>query len=238
MLSSLLLIAAAAVGSASAQSLKVVNQCPETVFLFTQTSFGSIANNVQVAAGATQDMAISTDWDGAINVGSGCNSDGTVCTTGGPTWNGATPFSRAEFNFWAIPGEVTYDISLIYGYNVGMEISTGDSTCAAFACDISSGCPVPGPAGPAETTCYSPCCSSAADCAGGALPAGGGGCVDNAGPGPESEFYYTTCLNAYAFPDNDGAASYTPKDFVDETCSNTDVTLTLCAGTTTSFPLP
>lgn len=69
MLSSLLLIAAAAVGSASAQSLKVVNQCPETVFLFTQTSFGSIANNVQVAAGATQDMAISTDWDGAINVG-------------------------------------------------------------------------------------------------------------------------------------------------------------------------
>lgn len=109
MLSSLLLIAAAAVGSASAQSLKVVNQCPDTVFLFTQTSYGSIANNVQVAAGATQDMAISTDWDGAINVGmsrsnthrkyivkryidetgSGCNSDGTVCTTGGPTWNGS-----------------------------------------------------------------------------------------------------------------------------------------------------
>lgn len=58
--------------------------------------------------------------------------------------------------------------------------------------------PVPGPAGPEETTCYSPCCASAADCAVGALPAGGGGCVDNAGPGPESEFYYTTCYNAYA----------------------------------------
>lgn len=41
---------------------------------------------------------------------------------------------------WAVPGEVTYDISLIYGYNVGMEISTGDSSCYAFACDISSGC--------------------------------------------------------------------------------------------------
>lgn len=42
---------------------------------------------------------ISNDWDGAINVGTGCNGDGTQCNTGGPTWNGATPFSRAEFNF-------------------------------------------------------------------------------------------------------------------------------------------
>lgn len=95
---------------------------------------------------------------------------------------------------------LTYDISLIYGYNVGMEISTGDSSCFAFACTISSGCPTAGPDG----SCYSPCCTDAASCAGGALPAGGGGCVDNAGPGPNSPFYYTTCPNAYAFPDNDG----------------------------------
>ena len=69
-----------------------------------------------------------------------------------------TPFSRAEFNFvgfrlewvyfnsstllrqYAIPGSVTYDISLIYGYNVGMEISSADASCDAFACTISSGC--------------------------------------------------------------------------------------------------
>jgi hypothetical protein len=44
-------------------------------------------------------MGISSDWDGAINVGTGCNGDGTQCNTGGPTWNGVTPFSRAEFNF-------------------------------------------------------------------------------------------------------------------------------------------
>lgn len=35
---------------------------------------------------------------------------------------------------------MTYDISLIYGYNVGMEISSADSNCDAYACTISSGC--------------------------------------------------------------------------------------------------
>ncbi|KAH0826690.1 hypothetical protein J3R83DRAFT_5081 [Lanmaoa asiatica] len=145
-------------------------------------------------------MGISSDWIGAVNTGTGCNSDASFCTTSGPYWDDQAPFSRAEFNFG--PTSVTYDISLIYGYNAGMEISSADIGCDAFACTIGSGCPVPGPGG----SCYSPCCSSIAACGGGALPAGGGGCVNNAGPGPNSPFYYDTCYNAYAFPDNDGAA--------------------------------
>lgn len=221
---------AAVAAVASAQSLNVVNKCSEGVTLFTQSSFGTIDNNVNVAAGATADMHISNNWDGAINVGTGCS--GTQCTTGGPTWDGQTPFSRAEFNFYAVPGSVTYDISLIYGYNVGMEISSADSGCSAFACTLPSGCPVPGPDG----SCYSPCCSSTSACSGGALPASGGGCVSNAGPGPNSPFYYNNCQNAYAFPDNDGAAGYTPADNVDFTCGNTDITLTLCPGTTSNIP--
>ncbi|EIW80079.1 Osmotin thaumatin-like protein [Coniophora puteana RWD-64-598 SS2] len=222
---------AAVVSVAQAQSLTVVNSCSESVFLFTQNSYGTIDNDVTVAAGASVDMGISSNWDGAINVGTGCNSDGSSCTTGGPTWNGVTPFSRAEFNFWAIPGSVTYDISLIYGYSVGMMISSADASCDAFACTI-TGCPVPGPG---DDTCYSPCCSSASACANGALPLGGGGCTNNAGPGPNSPFYYNSCFNAYAFPDNDGADGYTPADFVDYTCGNTDITLTLCPGTTSHY---
>ncbi|EGN96340.1 hypothetical protein SERLA73DRAFT_76313 [Serpula lacrymans var. lacrymans S7.3] len=224
---------AALAAAANAQSLNVVNKCTESVLLSTQTSFGTINNNVVVAAGASSDMGISSNWDGAVNVGTGCNSDGSTCTTGGPTWDGATPYSRAEFNFYAVPGSVTYDISLIYGYNVGMEISSSDSSCSAFACTISSGCPVPGPG---SGTCFSPCCSSASACSGGALPASGGGCTSNAGPGPNSPFYYNTCTNAYAFPDNDGAAGYTPADNVDYTCTNADITLTLCPGTTSNIP--
>ncbi|KAF8137369.1 Osmotin thaumatin-like protein [Boletus edulis] len=229
---SFIALAAGTVAVVHAQSLTVVNQCSESVLLFTQTSFGTIDNFVNVGAGASANMGISSNWDGAINVGTGCTSDASACTTGGPTWDGQTPFSRAEFNFFAIPGSVTYDISLIYGYNVGMQISSADASCDAFACTISSGCPVPGPDG----SCYSPCCSSVEACSGGALPAGGGGCVDNAGPGPYSSFYYDTCYNAYAFPDNDGADGYTPADEVDYTCSNTDTTLTLCPGTTSDYP--
>ncbi|EIW84245.1 Osmotin thaumatin-like protein [Coniophora puteana RWD-64-598 SS2] len=221
---------AAIAAVASAQSVNVVNKCSDAVTLFTQSSFGTIDNNVNVAAGATNDMHISSDWDGAINVGTGCN--GNTCTTGGPTWDGQTPFSRAEFNFNAVPGSVTYDISLIYGYNVGMEISSADSGCSAFACTLPSGCPVTGP----DNSCFSPCCSSSDACSGGALPASNGGCVSNAGPGPNSPFYYKSCTNAYAFPDNDGAAGYTPADNVDFTCGNTAITLTLCPGTTSNIP--
>jgi hypothetical protein len=45
--------------------------------------------------------------------GTGCNSNG-VCETGGPTWNGQTPFSRAEINFWGTPGKVWYDVSQVH----------------------------------------------------------------------------------------------------------------------------
>lgn len=62
------LISALAV-AVTAQTLNVHNNCGEQVFLFTQTSFGSIANNVFVNPGATQNMGISSNWDGAINVG-------------------------------------------------------------------------------------------------------------------------------------------------------------------------
>ena len=59
----------ATAATATAESLAVVNRCSESVLLYTQTSFGSIANYVNVDAGAAVNMGISTDWDGAINVG-------------------------------------------------------------------------------------------------------------------------------------------------------------------------
>lgn len=52
-----------------AQSLTVVNSCSFGVFLYTTNSYGSIDQNVQVGAGVTTDLGISSDWDGAINVG-------------------------------------------------------------------------------------------------------------------------------------------------------------------------
>jgi hypothetical protein len=148
------------------------------------------------------------------------------------------------------PAQCSYGLHQIYGFNVGMKIATGDGSCPGFACgQLWNGCPVPGPSVAGQwNSCFSGCCSSAGACANGALPAGGGGCTQNAGPGPHSSFFYNNCPNAYAFPDNDGtrrawlsarssvltrfvgAAGYSPANFVDYTCGNTDVTLTLCPG--------
>lgn len=212
----------------SAQTLNVVNKCSQSVFLNTVSSSGTIANDVTLAAGATKNMGISSNWNGAINVGTGCDSSGSTCTTGGPTWDGKTPFSRAEVNFAAVPGSVTYDISLIYGYNVGMEIAG----CEDFACTLPSGCPVTGPGG----SCFSGCCASAAACSGGALPASGGGCPGNKFAGPHSDFFFNNCPNAYAFPDNDGSNGGKPANNIVTTCKASTVTVTLCPGTTSHIP--
>lgn len=51
-----------------ALGLTVENGCP-AVFLNTETTRGSIRNNVNVPSGSTIDMEISDDWEGAVNIG-------------------------------------------------------------------------------------------------------------------------------------------------------------------------
>lgn len=51
--------------------------------------------------------------------------------------------------------------------------------------------------------------------------------------------YPSPCLShtiVLSFPDNDGAAGYSPADNVDYTCGNTAITLTLCPGSTSDIP--
>ena len=64
-----LLIFTITAANVAGQSLSVTNKCDYSVFLFTQTSDGTVSNDLTVAAGASQDMGISSNWDGAINVG-------------------------------------------------------------------------------------------------------------------------------------------------------------------------
>ncbi|KAF7296531.1 hypothetical protein HMN09_01060000 [Mycena chlorophos] len=216
------------------ESLIVDNLCAVDVYLYTQTSFGKISNgDVILNAGQTgHNMAFRLTGTAPL----ASAPVATARARAAPLVGRATPFSRAEFNFYAIPGSVTYDISLIYGFNVGMKITSAEASCAQFSCSLGElnncQCPVPGP-DPTLNDCYSPCCSSVAECAGGALPEGGGGCVNNAGPGPNSPYYYNNCPNAYAFPDNDGADGYTRlTSSTSNTCNNAAITLTLCPGTT------
>jgi hypothetical protein len=92
----------------------------------------------------------------------GCTDNTAVtCKTGG-VWSagGATPFIRGEVTW--LNGVPSYNLSPLYGYNRGLKINTDDPNCAAFQCNIDSGCPVPGPDG----TCFAPCCASAQGCQG------------------------------------------------------------------------
>lgn len=57
-----------------AQSLNVANHCSHPVFLYTQSSYGTIDNNVAVAAGQSANLHISNNWDGAVNVGESSTS--------------------------------------------------------------------------------------------------------------------------------------------------------------------
>lgn len=63
------LLLAVFMAAVNSQSLTVVNSCTEDVLLFTQTSDGTVDQDVALAAGATTDLGISSDWDGAVNVG-------------------------------------------------------------------------------------------------------------------------------------------------------------------------
>lgn len=109
--------------------------------------------------------------------------------------------------------------------------------------------------GPGANSCYSGCCTSAADCkARGALPPGGGGCPKNGFAGPHSDFFYKNCPNVYAFPFNDGpyrqifftcvlshsvstgAEGGKPANYVVAQCKNTAITVTLCPGETSHIP--
>jgi hypothetical protein len=122
-----------------------------------------------------------------------------TCKTGG-IWSagGGTPFIRGEVTW--LNNVPSYNLSPLYGYNRGLKINTDDAKCAAFQCNIDSGCPVPGPDG----TCFAPCCASSQNCQ------GTNNCPFDAktgwqfgGKGVHSDFYHNACPNAYSFPADD-----------------------------------
>ncbi|KZP02750.1 hypothetical protein FIBSPDRAFT_915450 [Athelia psychrophila] len=110
----------------------------------------------------------------------------------------------------------TVNIGISTDWDGAISNSTGcandGSTCTAGG---PLGAPVPGP----DSSCY----SSYSDSVAGALPAGGGGCTDNAGPGRTSPSYTTLATTP-----THGANGYTSADNFDytcDTCDNTAITL-------------
>ncbi|EPQ54276.1 hypothetical protein GLOTRDRAFT_130648 [Gloeophyllum trabeum ATCC 11539] len=105
-------IALTRVSGVAASSITVVNSC------------GSFSQVYGVDARANTVINQPPDGIGvAVNIYTGCTDDtATSCTTGGVNNNsGASPFIRAEATFTG--ASVNYDISLLHGYNHGMQNS-------------------------------------------------------------------------------------------------------------------
>ncbi|KAF9269266.1 hypothetical protein L218DRAFT_994199 [Marasmius fiardii PR-910] len=194
----------------SASSLNVHNNCGRTVTV-----------QIAVPGGVRPDVSIPAGG----NAGS---AQGIPQSGPGIAFNFITDpaqtnraMSRAEVNFTPgnPAGAAFINLSNMYGYSVGTEL-TG-SGCRDYVCNISSGCPVPGPTG----SCASPCCNDFNSCQGASsCPTGSRGDVGG-GPGPHANFYRSACPNTYVWGDED---SDDPGRNLGSYCSGDAIQITLC----------
>lgn len=131
--------------------INVVNQCSQTIWPAagqTLDSPGKICDDFAgfvLAPGASKVIAVPTNWvAGRLFARTGClyEGDNFVCETGdcgGFTCGSSTGVSGvtlAEFSYSDMV-KTFYNISLVSGFNLGMKITTTDSTCPAFECSSS-----------------------------------------------------------------------------------------------------
>jgi hypothetical protein len=136
-------------------TLQVVNGCSQTIWLGTLSSGGTLGQvEPQLAAGASTQLTASADWSGRLWGRTGCSFDDAgvgTCDTGDCGGQrqcaapGQTPATLAEFTFAGAASQTFYDVSLVDGFNVPMEIQGGgaSASCPVTACpvDVNAACP-------------------------------------------------------------------------------------------------
>ncbi|XP_006650379.1 alpha-amylase/trypsin inhibitor-like [Oryza brachyantha] len=205
----LLLLAA----SADAATFTVTNKCPDTVWAAAVPSGGGKQLDpgqqwvIDVPAGTT---------GGRVWARTGCSFDGGgrgQCQTGDCggvlqcTAYGQPPNTLAEFALNQFNNLDFFDISLIDGYNVGMDLlpdgdgagcTKGGPRCEA---DVAAQCPgelrAPGGCNNACTVFKQDqyCCT--------------GSSADNCGPTDYSRFFKGLCPDAYSYPKDDQTSTFT-----------------------------
>jgi len=132
--------------------IQIVNQCSQTVWPGvgqTGSSPGQVSyadSGFELAPGADRVIAVPTNWvAGRVFGRTGCTGSGddfscAVGDCGGLSCSESTGVSGvtlAEFSYSDMV-ETFYNISLVSGFNLGMKITTTDSTCPAFECSSNS----------------------------------------------------------------------------------------------------
>lgn len=121
--------------------LIITSFCSETIWpgILTQSGLPPALSGFALDPGVSKRLEVSHDWQGRVWARTNCTfrsdhddnpllSSGRACFTGdcGPyvqcKGTGEIPATLAEFAFTSPTGHAYYDISLVDGYNLGMEI--------------------------------------------------------------------------------------------------------------------
>jgi len=245
------LITALLLNTALARTITVSNQCSFTVWpaMFTDPSTGypipGYTTGWEAAAHTSVSFTVPDNWrsgriwgrrDCDFSTGTpgpnscldgGCNG-GLVCDP--KTGTGVPPATLAEFTLLASGGLDYYDVSLVDGFNLPVQITPSVSSCHTAGCNVDLGpnCPA-NLKGPFDSTGFPVGCKS--DCLVDPNPSNSPACCsgqyNTAATCPPSgvpnyNYFKSNCPDSYvyAYDESSGTALWS--------CSASDYTVTFC----------
>ncbi|CAH8357381.1 unnamed protein product [Eruca vesicaria subsp. sativa] len=231
------IIATGAISVVSGTVFTIVNSCSFPVWPGIITGDNGLQLNgggFDLTPGASVDLTAPAGWSGRIWGRTGCNFDAFgngKCLTGDcgklqcSGAGGTSPVTLAEFTI-GLGGAIDfYDVSLVDGYNVQMEIKTqgGSGDCQNVGCvsDVNKICPneltVPNPNGGDVVGCKSACEAFGRPdyCCTGAFNK-----PETCPPTHYSRIFKTACPKAYSYPYDDATSTFT--------CANANYSIIFC----------
>jgi len=238
--------------AANARTFTVYNGCPFTVWpaVFTDLNVGTAVPNVptgwEAAAYTKRVFTVPNNWTagriwGRRNCNFATNPGPNSCLDGGcnggllcdaHTGTGVPPATLAEFTLSASSGLDYYDVSLVDGYNLPMEVKTNNG-CSKASCpvDLGPNCPAK-LKGPYDASGFPVGCKS--DCLVDSNPGNSPSCCSGShntpatcppSGVPDYKYFKNNCPNSYvyAYDESSGTALWTCPS-----SSNSDYTITFC----------
>jgi hypothetical protein len=217
--------------SGGSGNMTVANRCGYTVWVGVLANAGDVLpvdGGFELGAGSSYSFSTQFTngaWSGRVWGRTECTAAGTDCATGncGQTQcNGAggqPPATLAEFTI-AQSGTTFYDVSLVDGYNLEMQISGPGCPTVGCTSDLNAICPAALQQLDSSgnvVACRSDCeqYDTAADCC------LNGPTACQANPPPDAHIFKTACPQAYSYAYDDASSTFT--------CANqTSYTITFC----------
>ncbi|KAI8368098.1 thaumatin [Radiomyces spectabilis] len=205
-------------------TITVNNHCGHNIQVNQMTNGASSGHAINLAAGATHKFTVPSNWGGRFWGREECSGSGPDC-------NPSAPASLAEFLLNGYSDKDFYDVSLVDGFNLPMDIKPSGSSdgsgnsaekyaCGIPACTTLPSCPedlqVKGDNGKV-IGCKSACSAFGTDefCCQGAHNS-----PETCQPNEYSSVVKAVCPDAYSFAYDDASSTFS--------CSSSGYTVTFC----------